>query len=83
MAERRIREVFDRGDAIRCESDEELSTVVEALPGRIIHTVVLHDDHCSPVACRCQPHYIVQKLTEESMEKGAEHEAEWRKVSLS
>lgn len=80
---KRIQEVFDRGDAIRCETDEELLVVLESLPCRAVHTVILHDDGCSPVACRCQPHYLIQKLTAESVTAGAEHEAEWRKASLS
>lgn len=44
-----------------------------------VHCAVLHDDWCAmpAAACNCSPEFVVEGLTAESYERGANAEAEW------
>jgi hypothetical protein len=53
-------------------------------PGRrLIHMVVLHDERCSPHACRCRPWYRLEELTTETWLRGEREQAQWERESQS
>lgn len=75
----RVVAAFDAGQSIRCVDAATLAAVVNALgPGRAVHVVVLHDEGCTPTSCACEPEYVVEPLTVETLTAGAEAEAVWR-----
>jgi hypothetical protein len=54
------------------------------IPGQVATCLVLHDDACSPLVCRCEPEFIVEtEPTEESLAKITAMQAKWAKESLS
>lgn len=79
----RIRGIIERGDKIRCTSMEELVGIREALRGMVVHAWCLHDDACTPSECRCQPEYIIERLTPETYLAGQDAQAQWVKEKSS
>jgi len=51
--------------------------------GRLLHTMVMHDDGCSPSRCTCEPWYEVRDLTVETMLEGQAEQDKWIKGSSS
>lgn len=51
--------------------------------GGMVHAVILHDDDCPERyqrgACTCTPDVVLEELTVESIERGAEGEKNWRR----
>lgn len=80
---RRIRKLIDSGKSVRCRTLDEVTEVQLALQGVAAHVMVLHDQGCSPEACRCRPEFVVKKLTPENYLEGQRAQAKWAKETLS
>jgi hypothetical protein len=53
-------------------------------PGKLYHTLILHDDACAfPTSCTCRPDFILEDGTVENVMRGAKSQAEWRKSRAS
>lgn len=53
-------------------------------PGKVISCLVLHDDVCSPLGCRCEPEFEIEtEPTEESLAAILALQDKWAKESLS
>lgn len=60
----------------------QLSRYMRRHPGAW-HVLVLHDDGCPPVACRCRPDFVLRPMSTDSLIEGARLEVAWRKKALS
>jgi len=67
----------------RFTSMEALASFVRSRPPPSHHVIVEHDDACTPTACTCRPHYVLEDLTVENVLAGAKAEAAWRKQRAS
>lgn len=80
---RRVRKLIGSGKPVRCRTVEELAEVQLALQGMAVHAMILHDDGCSPEACRCRPEFVLERLTPEGYLEGQAAQAKWSKETLS
>lgn len=80
---RQVRKALESGKHIRCHSPEELAEVQLALHGMAVHVMILHDDGCSPEACRCRPEFVLERLTPEGYLEGQAAQKKWAKETLS
>lgn len=80
---RRVRKLIGSGKPVRCRAVEDLAELQLALQGMAVHVMILHDDGCSPQACRCRPEFVLERLTDESYSAGQAAQAKWTKETLS
>lgn len=78
-----VRAAFSQRRPIKCGSEQILAAVAKCLEGQAVSVRVLHDAQCSPEACRCQPEFLLEKLTPENYLEGQAAQAKWAKESLS
>lgn len=74
---------YRQGRPIKCGSEQILAAVAKCLQGQAVSVRVLHDSACSPIACRCEPEFLLEKLTPENYLEGQAAQAKWAKESLS
>lgn len=79
-----VRQAWAQGRSIACQDADALAAVLEALgPGAAVHLVALHDDGCSPIACRCEPSFRLEPMTPENVLKGARGQKQWERETVN
>lgn len=80
-----IRHILTGGGKIDCGNTAAFNALIAsgALRGLVVHTLVHHDDDCTPSCCRCDPAYHIEIGTPQNLAAGERAEREWLRQVLS